>query len=300
MAKITVIPAVKIKEEEKCVRVAAYVRVSTKDEIQAHSYELQTAYFTTYIKARPDWIFAGIYADDGISGTSTKARSGFSAMMDDALDGKIDLIVAKSISRFARNTVDSLEAIRKLKSGGVGVYFEKENVCTLDAKGELMITIMACLAQEESRSLSENIAWGKRKLMAAGKVYIPYSRMLGFDKDEAGNIVVDPEEAKVVRMIYTWFLAGMNIYSIARRLTEKRIKSPGGSGKWYSSTVRSILTNEKYKGDALGQKVFTVDFLQHKMKQNEGELPQYYVTDHHERIIEPEIFDLAQTRLKHR
>ena len=219
-------------------KVAGYARVSTDREEQATSYEAQMTYYKTYIEGHEDWEFVGMYSDEGITATNTKKRDGFNQMVEDALDGKIDLIITKSVSRFARNTVDSLTTIRKLKDKGIEVYFEKENIWTLDAKGELMITIMSSLAQEESRSISENTTWG--------------------------------------------------------------IKSPSGKDRWHISTVKSILTNEKYRGDALLQKQYTTDFLQKKRKTNNGEIPQYYVEEHHEAIIPPAQFDFVQVELARR
>ena len=207
-------------------------------------------------------------------------------MIADALSGKIDLIITKSVSRFARNTVDSLTTVRQLKDAGIEIYFEKENIWTLDSKGELLITIMSSLAQEESRSISENVTWGQRKRMADGKVSFAYSRFMGLDKDkETGKIVVNPEQAEVVRLIFRMFLEGLTPHSIAAELTSRGIKTPGGKDVWNQQTVRRMLSNEKYKGDALLQKEFTVDFLQKKMKKNEGEVPQYYVEGNHEAII---------------
>ena len=219
-------------------KVAGYARVSTDRGEQATSYEAQMTYYKTYIEGHEDWEFVGMYSDEGITATNTKKRDGFNQMVEDALDGKIDLIITKSVSRFARNTVDSLTTIRKLKDKGIEVYFEKENIWTLDAKGELMITIMSSLAQEESRSISENTTWG--------------------------------------------------------------IKSPSGKDRWHISTVKSILTNEKYRGDALLQKQYTTDFLQKKRKTNNGEIPQYYVEEHHEAIIPPAQFDFVQAELARR
>ena len=187
---------------------------------------------------------------------------------------KIDLIVTKSVSRFARNTVDSLTTVRKLKEKGVEVYFEKENIYTLDSKGELFITIMSSLAQEESRSISENVTWGQRKRMADGKVTMPYGRFLGYRKGEDGLPEIAPEEAEVVRLIYKSFMEGLSYYKIAKMLMEREIPAPAGGEKWHIRTVESILTNEKYKGSALLQKKFTVDFLTKKQKVNEGEVPQ--------------------------
>ena len=218
--------------------------------------------------------FAGVYTDQGISATNTKHRDGFNRMIADSLDGKIDLIVTKSVSRFARNTVDSLTTVRKLKEKGVEVYFEKENIYTLDSKGELFITIMSSLAQEESRSISENVTWGQRKRMADGKVTMPYGRFLGYRKGEDGLPEIAPEEAEVVRLIYKSFMEGLSYYKIAKMLMEREIPAPAGGEKWHRRTVESILTNEKYKGSALLQKKFTMDFLTKKQKVNEGEVPQ--------------------------
>jgi site-specific DNA recombinase len=225
-------------------RVAGYARVSTDHEDQTTSYAAQVDYYTNYIKGHEDWEFAGIYTDEGISATNTKKREGFRHMISDALDGKIDLIVTKSVSRFARNTVDSLTTIRELKEKGVECYFEKENIWTLDSKGELLITIMSSLAQEESRSISENVTWGQRKRMADGKVSFAYSRFLGLDKDkETGKIVVNQEQAKTVRLIFRLFLEGLTPNAIAKELTNRGIKTPSGKDVWNQSTVRRMLSN---------------------------------------------------------
>ena len=212
----------------------------------------------------------------------------------DALDGKIDLIVTKSVSRFARNTVDSLTTIRQLKENGTEVYFEKENIWTFDAKGEVLLTIMSSLAQEESRSISENCTWGQRKRFADGKVTVPFKHFLGYDRGEDGNLVLNKAQAEVVKRIYAMFLRGMTPHTIARKLTEGKIKTPAGRDTWSCTSVRNILSNEKYKGDALLQKRFTVDFRTKKQKKNEGELPQYYVTGGHAPIIAPETWDEVQ------
>ena len=278
-------------------RVAAYARVSTDKDEQFTSYEAQIDYYTNYIKGRPDWEFVSVYSDEGKTGCNTSRREGFKRMVDDALDGKIDLIVTKSVSRFARNTVDSLTTIRKLKDKGVEVYFEKENIWTFDGKGELMLTIMSSLAQEESRSISENCAWGQRKRFADGKVSVPFGRFLGYDRGPDGNLVVNEEQAKVVRRIYAEFLQGYTPYAIGRRLTEDGIPTPGGKTKWNPSVIRSILTNEKYKGDALLQKVFTEDFITKKKIRNTGQVPQYYVEGNHEAIVSAETFDLVQEQM---
>jgi len=280
-------------------RTAGYARVSTDHEEQQTSYEAQVDYYTTYIQSREDWEFVTVYTDEGISATTTAKRDGFNKMVADALDGKIDLIVTKSVSRFARNTVDSLSTIRKLKEHGTEVYFEKENIWTFDGKGELLITIMSSLAQEESRSISENCTWGQRKRFADGKVCVPYSRFLGYDKGEDG-LVVNEDEAVIIKRIYNMYLEGATPHRISRTLTEDGILTPGGKEKWSQKTVEAILTNEKYKGDALLQKSYTVDFLTKKKKVNEGEIPQYYVENAHEAIIEPVVFEMVQQEIQNR
>lgn len=268
-------------------RVAGYARVSTDHEEQQSSYEAQMDYYTAYISGRDDWEFAGMYSDAGISATNTRHRDGFKAMVADALAGKIDLIITKSVSRFARNTVDSLTTVRQLKDKGSEVYFEKENIWTLDAKGKLLITIMSSLAQEESSSISENTTWGQRKRFADGKASVAFGQFLGYDRGADGSFVINEEQAETVRLIYRLFLEGRSFYSVARELTDRGIKTPAGKDNWSQSTVRSILSNEKYKGDALLQKSFTVDFLNKKMKPNEGEVPQYYVENNNP-AAEPE------------
>ena len=281
-------------------KVAGYARVSTDHEDQVSSYTAQVDYYTKYIKEREDWEFAGMYTDEGVTGTSTKKREGFTRMIKDALDGKIQLIITKSVSRFARNTVDCLTTIRKLKASGVEVYFEKEGIWTLDSAGELLITVLSSISQEEARSISENTTWGQRKRFADGKVSVPYKRFLGYDRGEDGNLVINPEQAKTVKLIYKLFLTGLSYKAICRELMAKGIKSPAGKDKWNAGTVQSILTNEKMKGDALLQKQFTVDFLTKKHKKNEGEIPQYYVTGNHEAIIPPATFDLVQAEIERR
>ena len=251
-------------------------------------------------KAKSNCIKDSVYIDEGISATDTRHRSGFNQMVQDALDGKIDLIVTKSVSRFARNTVDSLTTVRKLKEKGVEVYFQKENIYTLDSKGELLITIMSSLAQEESRSISENVTWGKRKRFADGKVSLAYSSFLSYRKGEDGQMEVVPEEAETVRLIYRLFMQGQTPYAIAKYLTDKNIPTPTGKETWRHRTVENILSNEKYKGDARLQKCYTVDFLSKKRKANEGEVPQYYVEGSHDAIIEPAEWQLVQTEIQRR
>lgn len=281
-------------------KVAAYARVSTDTEEQLTSYAAQVSYYEEYIKSREDWEFVSVYTDEGISGTSTRGREGFQRMIADALAGKIQLIVTKSVSRFARNTVDSLTTIRKLKEHNVECYFEKEGIWTFDSKSETILAIMSSLAQEESRSISENVTWGHRKRMADGKFSVAYSSFLGYDKGEDGKLVVNPEQAKIVKLIFRLFLQGKSPYSIAKDLTQRCIKTPTGKDKWNAATVRRILENEKYKGDALLQKTYTADFLSKKTRKNNGEIPMYYIEDDHEAIIEPAVFDLVQKELEKR
>ena len=306
MKKVQVIPATLQNYTEKPIhsqkkrRVAGYARVSTDRDEQLTSYEAQVDYYTNYIKGRSDWEFAGMYTDEGISATNTLHREGFKSMIRDAMDGRIDLIITKSVSRFARNTVDSLTIVRKLRDNGVEIYFEKENIWTLDAKGELLITIMSSLAQEESRSISENVTWGHRKRFADGKVSLAFSHFLGYDRGADGNLVVNKEQAETVKLIYRLYLSGYTFHSIAKKLTEQKIPTPARCKIWRPNTVRSILMNEKYKGDALLQKKFTVDFLTKKSKRNEGEVPQYYVQNNHEAIISPQVFDLVQEEMRKR
>ncbi|MFA5545796.1 MAG: recombinase family protein [Sphaerochaetaceae bacterium] len=281
-------------------RVAGYARVSTDSDDQYASYEAQVDYYTSMIKANAEWEFVGIYTDEGISGTSTNRREGFKRMLDDALAGKIDLIVTKSVSRFARNTVDSLSTIRKLKEHKVEVSFEKEGIRTFDSKGELLITIMSSLAQEESRSISENVKWGRRKRFADGQVTVPFTRFLGYDKGSEGNLVVNPDQAKLVRHIFSLYLQGLTFHGIAKRLESEGHITVTGKTVWHSSTIQQVLTNVKYKGDALLQKYYIADFLTKKPVVNKGEVPQYYVQDNHEAIITAEVFDLVQKKIAHR
>lgn len=281
-------------------RVAAYARVSTDQDEQLSSYEAQVDFYTRYINSNPEWEFVAVYTDEGISGTNTKKRDGFNRMVADALSGKIDLILTKSISRFARNTVDTLTTIRQLKAKGIEVYFEKENIYTLDAKGEVMLTIMSSLAQEESRSISENVSWGKRRSMEEGKISMPYKSFLGYKKGDDGLPEIVEEEAAIVREIYRLFLEGKTVREIASHLTGLGIPTPRCRKDWSVSTIMSILQNEKYKGDALLQKTYTADFLTKAVRKNNGELPQYYIENSHPAIIPPETFDLVQKEIARR
>lgn len=286
--------------EQPRKRVAAYARVSTDSEEQLSSYEAQVEFYTRYIKGNPGWEFVDVYTDEGISGTNIRKREGFNRMVNDALSGKIDLILTKSISRFARNTVDTLTTVRTLKDHKVEVYFEKENIYTLDTKGEVMLTIMGSLAQEESRSISENVTWGKRRSMEEGKFSLAYKCFLGYEKGEDGLPRIVEHEAEIIREIYQLFLGGSTVRSIADHLTAKDIPTPAGKKKWSVSTIMSILQNEKYKGDALLQKTYTADFLTKKVKKNCGEVPQYYIENSHPAIIDAETFDLVQKEIERR
>lgn len=306
MPRVTKIPATidpkthlpEIRRKRR--RVAGYARVSTDSDEQFTSFAAQREYYTNMICANPEWEFVDVYTDEGISGLNTKKREGFKDMIDDALAGKIDLIITKSVSRFARNTVDSLKTIRELKKAGCEVYFEKENIYTFDGKGELLLTIMSSLAQEESRSISENITWGQRRSFENGKVHLAYGRFLGYDKGEDGKPAINAEQAVVVELIYRLFLDGKTSGGICRELESRGIPAPGGGQKWTKTTIDSILTNEKYKGDALLQKTFTTDFLEKTKKVNEGEVPQYYVEDSHEAIIDPDIWAQVQAEYARR
>ncbi len=291
--KVSVIPATRYCQEtsgsfsmEHALRVAAYCRVSTGDESQQSSYSKQKNFYTHLILENPGWSLAGIYADEAISGTSRVRRTAFNQMMQDAVAGKIDYIITKSISRFARNTVDTLHCVRQLRqlSPPVGIYFEKESIDTLDAKGELILTILSALAQEESRSISENIRWAFQKNFRSGKPHVNLNRMLGYDWDENGNWIIQEEQAELVRFIFQRFLAGDSGRSIAQALNRMGKKTVQGN-LWRSDGVYTVLRNEKYAGDVEMQKTITVDFLNHRCAVNRGEAPRYYVKNHHPPII---------------
>lgn len=281
------------------IRVAAYCRVSTMSETQAGSLATQVSAYSKLICSNPAWQFAGIYTDQGISGTASN-RPGFADMMDHARAGDFQILLVKSISLLARNTVDLLSCVRELATLGVAVRFERENIDTSSAEGELMLTLLASFAQEESRSISENVTWGHRRRFAEGKVMVPYASLLGYKKGDDGGLAVDEDQARIVRRIYREYLAGHSPKTIAAHLTKDGIPTPLGKKTWSMSTINSILRNEKYKGDALLQKTFTVDFLTKTTKRNEGEIPQYYVTGNHEAIIAPTVWDQVQHELARR
>lgn len=304
---VTLIPArrragsrIITKEEKPKLRVAAYCRVSTDSDEQAGSYEVQVQHYTDYIERNADWELAGIYADDGISGTNTKKREGFNEMIDDCMAGKIDMVITKSISRFARNTIDCLKYVRQLKEKNIAIVFEKENINTLEASGELLLTIMASLAQQESASLSQNVKLGLQFRYQEGKVQVNHNHFLGYTKDEDGNLIVDEEEAKIVRRIYLEFLNGASLRDISEGLERDKIKTGGKREKWHQSTILGILKNEKYIGDALLQKTITTDFIEKTRIKNDGTAPQYYVKDSQEAIISRDVHAQVQEELVRR
>lgn len=281
-------------------RVAAYCRVSTDSEEQLNSYEAQKSYYTQKIEESPDWEMAGIYADEGISGTSMKKRTEFKKMITACKRGRIDLIITKSLSRFARNTVDCLETVRLLKANGIGVYFEKENINTLTESSEFLITLFSGFAQAESESLSKNIAWGKQKSAEAGKVDFQYKKMLGYRKGADGQPEIVPEEAEIIRRIYRRYLAGCSLGQIKLELEQDNIPTAQKVERWSSAVIHNILTNEKYMGDALLQKTYITDCITKKVKKNMGERPMYYVENNHPAIIPRETFDQVQKEMTRR
>lgn len=280
--------------------MAAYCRVSTEQDEQLSSYENQINYYTNYINSNSKYELAGIYADEGISGTDTKKRKEFKRMINDCEKGKIDRVIVKSISRFSRNTLDCINYIRQLKDLGIGITFEKENIDTMQASGELMLTIMSSLAQDESRSISDNCTWGIRRRFEQGRVSVNTKKFLGYDRGKDGNLVINEEQAQTVRLIYEKYLSGRNYFSIARELNEAQIPGWNGKVNWMASTIEKMLYNEKYKGDALLQKTFTENYLTKKRSKNEGQLAQYYVEANHQPIVEPGIWEAVQLERERR
>lgn len=282
------------------LRVAAYCRVSTEQEEQQNSYQVQISYYTDLINKKKEWTLAGIFADEGISGTQTKKRTEFNRMIRMCRNKKIDLVITKSISRFSRNTVDCLQYIRQLKELGIGVIFEKENINTLTMTSEFMIALYGSFAQAESESISKNVSWGKEKAYREGKVAFQYSKLLGYRKGEDGKPEIVPEEAETVKMIYGMFLDGYSMKSIKDILENRDLLTPTGKKTWSESLVRSILQNEKYVGNALLQKTYTVDCISHKVVKNHGERPMYLVSDHHAAIIDRNTYNRVQQELARR
>lgn len=300
---ITVIPARKRvgntvnKEVKPKLRVAAYCRVSTDSDEQATSYDAQVEHYSNFIQKNEEWEFAGIFADDGISGTNTKKREEFNRMIEECMTGSIDMIITKSISRFARNTLDCLRYIRQLKEKNIPVFFEKENINTMDSKGEVLLTIMASLAQQESESLSKNVKMGMQFRFQKGEVQVNHNRFMGYTKDEDGHLIIEPAEAEIVKRIYREYLQGASLKQIGDGLMADGILTGAGKPKWRPESVKKILKNEKYIGDALLQKTYTVDVL---TKKRDGIVPQYYVENSHEAIIPRDLYMQVQEEMLRR
>ena len=301
--RIVVIPPKsreEIRQTERRLKVAAYCRVSTDQEEQESSYEAQIGYYTEKIKNNAEWTLAGIFADEGITGTQAKKRPEFMKMIRLCRQRKIDMILTKSLSRFARNTVDSLKYIRDLKALGIAVIFEKENINTLETDTEMMLTIMSCFAQAESESISKNVSWGIRQSFKNGNVPMQYARLLGYRKGDYDKPEIVPEEAEIVKGIYRLYLDGMSLNMIVDRLNEKGLTTKGSNSPYRKEVVQRILTNEKYTGDALLQKTYVTDCITKKTRKNNGELPMYLVKNHHEPIISHEDFNRVQEEMARR
>lgn len=289
-----------VRASKRQLRVAAYCRVSTDDEEQLTSYEAQKNYYTDKIMTNKEWTMAGIFADEGITGTSARKRPEFLRMIRQCKQGKIDIVLTKSISRFARNTVDCLNYVRALKELGIAVIFEKENMNTLEIDSEILITMLGAFAQSESESISANVRWGIRQAMKEGKATIQYKYLYGYRKGDDGKPEIIPDQAEVVRKIYDLFLSGTPVRGIQEYLNANSVPNINGEPKWARSAIDSILTNEKYCGDVLLQKTYTDDCINKKVKKNTGQLPMYLVQNHHEGIISRETFDAAQAELARR
>ena len=302
--KVIVIPAKEEspqdQEKKKNLRVAAYCRVSTKKDEQLNSYENQKAYYTEKIMANPDWTMADIFADEGITGTSACKRKDFLRMIRHCRQGKIDMILAKSVSRFARNTLDTISYTRELRSLGIAVIFEEQNINSIYPESEFLIALHAAFAQSESESISANVRWGKRQSIKDGKVTFQYKTLLGYEKGPDGNPVIIPEEAETVRQIFEWYLAGKSVRDIRLALVAGGFRNAVGTTDWTTSNLRSILTNEKYCGDALLQKTFVKDFISKKSIPNTGQLAKVLIQNNHEAIISHEMFDAVQLELARR
>lgn len=300
---VTIIPAKPRAEQEamkRRLRVAAYGRVSTEEEEQQSSYEAQCSYYTEKIMSNPEWTFAGMFADEGITGTSTKKRDDFNRMIRKCKQGKIDLILTKSISRFARNTLDTIKYTRMLRAMGIGIYFEKENINTLDMDSEMLITMLGAFAQAESESISRNVAWGKRKAIQDGKVFVNFNQLYGYYLREDGSPGINPDKAAVVKFIYQQYLYGDSLRMIKDRLDNDGIPNPKGESGWLISSIKSILTNEKYCGDVLGQKTYKESVIGGKVMKNNGQLPQVLIQNNHPAIITREMFYEVQEEMKRR
>ena len=284
--------------EIRKLRVAAYCRVSTELEQQQSSYDIQIEYYTRHIMQNPNWIFAGVFADDGRSATNTFRRDDFNQLMDQCLKGKVDMVITKSISRFARNTVDCISWVRKLKEKNVAVYFEKENLNTLDDSTEMILTILSSQAQEESRAISTNVKWGYARKFEKGES--TRQRSYGFRKAPTGEMCIVEEEAAVIRNMARWFLDGDSLERIKHRLEDAGIETTTGKKTWSTGTIYNILTNEKIMGDVLLQKTFTADYLTKRRVKNSGQQKQYYVKNHHEAVIPKTVYYKIQEEIARR
>ena len=285
---------------QRQLRVAAYCRVSTDDEEQLTSYEAQQTYYTDKIMGNKDWTMAGIFADEGITGTSARKRPEFLKMIRQCKRKKIDIILTKSISRFARNTVDCLKYIRALRELGIAVIFEKENINTMESDSEILITMLGAFAQAESESISANVRWGKRQAMREGKAIIQYKRLYAYEKGEDGMPQIIPEQADVVQSIYNRYLTGASLRMLKDWLESEQIPNVAGGAEWTISSIRSILTNEKYCGDVLLQKTYISDCISRKVIRNTGQLPMYLVENHHDGIVDRKTFDAVQAEMARR
>ena len=291
-------PTDESSREIRKLRVAAYCRVSTELEQQQSSYDIQIEYYTRHIMQNPNWIFAGVFADDGCSATNTFRRDDFNQLMDQCLKGKVDMVITKSISRFARNTVDCISWVRKLKEKNVAVYFEKENLNTLDDSTEMILTILSSQAQEESRAISTNVKWGYARKFEKGES--TRQRSYGFRKAPTGEMCIVEEEAAVIRNMARWFLDGDSLERIKHRLEDAGIETTTGKKIWSTGTIYNILTNEKIMGDVLLQKTFTADYLTKRRVKNSGQQKQYYVKNHHEAIIPKTVYYKIQEEIARR
>ena len=288
------------KNTVRKLRVAAYCRVSTEEEEQQGSFEIQKLYYTEKINSTPEWEVAGIYADDGISGVHTKKRDGFNQMIQDCKKRKIDLILTKSISRFARNTLDSIQYVRMLKQMGIAVVFEKENINTATMNSEMILTVLSAFAQAESESISQNVARGKRMGYKHGKFAFPYGRIICYRKGADGKPEIIPEQAEVIRLIFNSYLQGDSLQSIKTKLETAGALTARGNTEWSAQSIQRILQNGKYCGDVLLQKTFTEDVLTGVHKKNTGQLPQYYIENYHEGIVSKQIFREVQAEIARR
>jgi DNA invertase Pin-like site-specific DNA recombinase len=302
--RVITIPAkpesIKTQETQRQLRVAAYCRVSTDDEEQLTSYEAQQNYYTDKIMTNKEWTMAGIFADEGITGTSARKRPEFLKMVHLCKQKKIDIVLTKSISRFARNTVDCLNYIRALKALGIAVIFEKENINTLETDSEILITMLGAFAQAESESISQNVRWGKRQAMREGKASIQFKKMYAFERGEDGNLQIIPDQAEEVQNMYRQFLAGASLRMIKEDLKSRNITNAKGDTDWTITAIRGILSNEKYCGDVLLQKTYISDCISKKVIKNTGQLPMYLVQNHHAGIVDRKTYDAAQAELARR